>query len=816
MEKASVLISSAANHVSKIGFCAVALMLLLLAAGTVSSAQTNGSAPLSLDKAIGVTELPQGAWGPYSRMHSGLCYLQQRFPFQLLSFPVVVGQKRSERVRQLQSGGSSLLANEMILRRRIVGTSPAAALSDDRAASSSINRLALPQDADLDGLLWTYAARFDEAPAIQAIPPQTAIGELPRKAAPWGAAHVTLTYLPAFADNADGILIRVELENLSKSTETFYIDQLAGLDTITERLSAAELVFDPQPDSASLVMHHHNISQAFAVSARGAEIPPAFYTVDSSYFSEPARQTPAERAGPSHPYGELVGIDAPAQGAVRGRWGLVRLDDITLEPGKKRSVWLSIGVNADATAAVESARTLLKVAEDNPATEIKGAYPRALEAHQKAVVKLLPPGLSRLAAASLLCTPANGARRLAAPSRLTPDGANYSVEFGAMEAFAWLDDRPDRSAAQLNAWFAVLSNPDAPLSKTHARPALDLFVLWQLYQRDNNLDLLKRVYPYARRRYQELLAGCAVPGSNIPGWPTIDITKGDAGVMPGKPDIACASFIASQAMLLSRIAVLIGLPDRDKYRADAAGLTAAIRAGSVTKVTTPEDITHLFPLLAGSSLLTPAEVLQLTKELEDEGTFLSRFGLRSLSAKSAGYRPSERRSGGIDFRQNWQLIAALLDCGRAAAAAKITDRLLAAYAIASANGTLPEWLNADTSVGNGLKDWCGDSCALIWLQRHFDTPGAIAAGSALEISGLHYTAASDNLEVTLRCFEESPPGCSPQAAVCMARANTVYSVAGDFTARLVSDAHGRLYISAPSGPGKVHITVTPAHQEPAK
>ena len=494
----------------------------------------------------------------------------------------------------------------------------------------------------------------------------------------------------------------------------------------------------------------------------------------------------------------------------------MRLDDISVEPGQKKVVWLSIGVNADRMAAMEAARTLLRVAEDNAATGITGAYAHSLEAHQKVLVKSLPPSLARLAAASLLCTPANGARRLAAPSRLAPQGALYSPEYGALTALAWVDDRPERTAAELNAWFSVLSNPDAPLSKTHALPTLDLFVLWQLHQSHNSIELLKRVYPFARHRYLERMAGCKIPGSALPGWPNIDPSRGDAGVVPGKPDTACAAFLASEAMLLSRLAILIGSQDTEKYRAEALELAAAIRKADVSQTAVLSSLTSLYPLLLGPYLLNPTEIETWGKTVKDETLFLSRYGLRSRSARANGYNPAERGAGGIDFKQNLLLISALLDCGKASDAAMISDRLLKGYAAASAAGTLPQWLNSESGSSNGLKDWSGDSCALIWLHRHFNTAGAAAAGTALEITGLKYDIAQDALDLYLSSFDETTAGSTPQAVLCMSKPHSAYAITGDVAQKATSDAQGRIFINGPTKPGKLHIMAAPVPSEPSK
>ncbi len=795
--------------------CGLFAAAILFVACPFCSPANSQNKPLAVS--IAATELPCGAWGPYSRMHSGPCYLAQRFPFQLLSFPIIVGQRRVERIRQLKSAADSrgkLASDDMVLRRRVLGTSPTSGNQDDLAGTRQMNRRAVATEADYEGLLWTLEAHFAPSPLLQNAAPLPAPNGAPIRPAPWGAGRTRITWFPAFADNADGLLIRVELENNSTESQSWYIDQLEGIDTVTDKLSPVELVFDPQQESSSLAMRHQNLSTVFAAAVVNRDFPPTFHTVSSAYFAPEASQSHIERNGSSPPTGELAADTVPTAGPIPGRWGLMRLDDIVVAPGQKRVLWLCIGVGGDAGAAVSSARSLLRTAEGNPGAGIAGAYAAAQAAHLLAQSLPGTDALNRLLSQTLLCTPANGARRLGAPSRLMPEGAVYNPEFGALEALAWMDTRPERAAAQLNAWFSVLSNPDAPISKTHARPALDLFVLWQLHQLDTSPELLKRVYPFARKRYLELLAGCRLGDTGLYGWPSIDIARGDAGVKPGPPTRDCSATIGAEAGLLARIGQIVGVPDAEinQYRTEASAALDAMgkQDGSFNSGTDTAD--SLMPLLFGVNLPTASLETTLTR-LKDTGKFLSPFGLRSVSKDSSRYHAGVANQGAISYKQNWQLFLSLLDIGRGEIAEEIADKLVRGYSAAASSQTdnpLPQWLDGDTGAGGGVSDWCGDSAALIWLNQRLVRPGGFASGARLELTERKYDAIQDTYTLAIRTFEPSPEGYTPVCVLCLGKPAGKYIVKGASTRTLTADAMGRIVVAGSAIPETLHIAISPA------
>ena len=148
--------------------------------------------PLPLTKAIQATELPEGAWGAYSRAHAGPCYLADRFPQQLYTFPIVVGQSRVETVRETlvqPDGKKKTTTSEVVLRRRSIGLAPVHGDADDGAqaapASYPLNRRARAVDADADGYLWTHAITFSAAAPAQHIVGLPDDSGIPQRPADW-------------------------------------------------------------------------------------------------------------------------------------------------------------------------------------------------------------------------------------------------------------------------------------------------------------------------------------------------------------------------------------------------------------------------------------------------------------------------------------------------------------------------------------------------------------------------------------------------------------------------------------------------------
>ncbi len=497
------------------------LTALLLVACSNQLAAIAQVAPRPLTKAIQATELPEGAWGAYSRAHAGPCYLADRFPQQLYTFPIVIGQSRAETIRTLKvqpDGKKRLQASDVVLRRRSIGLAPVHADSDDLSSPATVeegNRQSHAMEADADGYLWKHRISFSSARPAQHIfglPDDTGV---PRAAAEWGPGEATVTCFPAFVDQvADGLLIRIELSNSSSSVQTWFVDVLGGIDTMTEQFLPGDLGIETSPTFATL--KHKQTNQAFCIAARGST-PVETAVVSDEYFAQSANEAPADRHGKSGPAGALV-QDLPDPKS--GKWALVREDGIDIAAGQHEVVWFCVGVGKDADAASASARTLLSVAEDAPAdTEAAartGAFARETAAHELSAYRSGNPVIDQLIAGSNLKVPctvsrrpgtASISRRLGTASRVVQGESIYRPDMGGYIGLGWARYRPDWTATQLNAWFVTLSDPSAPLNTNHARRSADLFVAWQLYQETGSdiISLWRYLYPFARHQISEEL-----------------------------------------------------------------------------------------------------------------------------------------------------------------------------------------------------------------------------------------------------------------------------------------------------------------------
>ena len=492
----------------------LAALLLFRGQGALGQNASLGSPlqPLPLKKAAAATELPLGAWGPYSRRHMGICYLANRLPLQLFSFPVVIGQKRAE--QYFDPKGKSVLPQNVSLMRRAAGLSPVAAMQDDalseEEAQRQSNRVATMLEADADGLYWKARMAFAPAALSQRVAASFDANGAPRKATPWGAGVATVEAFPAFTEaEADGLLIRVTLENRSDAPQIYTADLLGGLDTLTSAFTAGDLSVEAGGSAA--VVRHAKSDSVFALAAR-APYSLRAYRVGDRYFSAEGAVTPRDGQGRSAPFG-VIAEEEPhpaAEGAESGIWGLTRVDDIAIEPGQSVTFWFAVGVGKDSETAQRSARTLLLLAEDGGMPgkpQRAGAYGKALAAHNAARYGSGVPALDRLMAQSLANVPYSIWRRVGVPSRMETNGKPggwYQPEAGGYIALGWVAYRPDFAAAQLNAFFQTNLAADRPSAEPAAVRPSNFAALWELFQQTHDKAMLTAFYPAARRRYHEL------------------------------------------------------------------------------------------------------------------------------------------------------------------------------------------------------------------------------------------------------------------------------------------------------------------------
>ncbi|HZP81726.1 MAG TPA: trehalase family glycosidase [Chthonomonadaceae bacterium] len=777
-------------------------------------------------QAAAATELPVGAWGPYARAHSGPCYLANRLLSQLFVFPIVVGQRREAlilRPFKTADGKTRLRPERALLERRAMGLSPVQAANDDRAEGEAAtrNRRARILEADADGLFWS--AQIDFAPAKLAQEVATAPGA---QAEPpvWGAGEATVTWFPAYADPAaDGLLVRVTLTNRSSAPQTYFVDLLGGMSTLTPQFDLPDLSVQTGAGEDGVIIQHAKCEAVFALAAGASQFPARTYRVGEGYFGPDAAISQRDAAGVAQPAGLLA---SPSPG--EGQWGLARADDITVAPGASTYVFLCVGVGADKDAARESALTLLSLADDAMpmGKPREGAYTRALAAHAKARYASGDAALDRLMAQSLANIPFGMYRRIGVPTRMEASGrapGSYQPEAGGYIALGWAGYRPVWAAAQLNAWFLTNGNADAPIERPQATAPTNLFALWELYQRTHDREMLTRFYPFARRRYRErLAAGRTKPDSWLFAWP--EARPGDSPPQTCAPEYS--AYVIRAAQLLRFMAEETGqsVTEPQEYTRDITEATRALNsslweagrglylpkpvADASAAPTDSVTLSSLLPLLAGPGAIPPERRAALLKTLTDPAAFWSDYGLRSVSKAAPGYRADAPYQGAIHIGPNWLLWKALLDYGETETARKLAENVARAYhAAQTAANACPEWLNGDTGAAGGATDYSGDASAALPLYAAYHRRGTVSSGWDTVLLDQRYDAPTDTLHLVFRSL--NPAGKSVLLCV-LGQPNGRYTLSGALTGSATADANGVLTLTPPDAPGTRQMDIAPA------
>ncbi len=808
-----------------------------------------------------MTELPSGAWGPYARVHAGPCYLADRLLAQLFTFPIVIGQRREELIlkqSRTEDGKTLLRPERAILERRAMGLSPIQATADDREKDDQalLNRRARAQEADAEGLLWSAQIPFLPAGMAQEVVAPPDADPQHKGPADWGAGLATVECFPAFADPAaDGLLVRVTLTNRSSAPQTYYVDLLGGMGLIAPQFVTADLTVEPgDKKDDGVVVQHSKCPTVFALAADASRYADShfalrYYRVSDAYFAPEGATTRRDPAGIVLPAGLLSspsGVAAAPKDKGRkknqhdpfppdtepdtsGQWGLTRIDDIALAPGESITLFLCVGVGKDKDAARDSAQTLLSLADDavimgQPRV---GAYTGAQSSHSKERFNSGDTALDHLMAQALTNVPFVAFRRIGVPSREDRPGrmgGSYQAAEGGNIALGWTAYRPDWAAAQLNAWFLTRSDPDAPLSNLRAVPPTNLFALWELYQRTHDRVLLENFYPFARRRYRELLAA-GRPNDTTWLFSWSSAIPGGHSPQIYAPDYS--AYVIRAAKILRRIADALGqhAADVQSYDKDIAEATRALnttlwdagRVLYVPKAADPADaakaaalasLTDLLPLIAGVETVSPERRAALLRTLTDPAAFWSEAGLRSVSKADPTYRSTARNGGAIAFGLNWMLWKALLDCGETATAHKLADALLSAYHKAQDTaGFCPEWLDGDTGAAGGVTDYSGDACVLLALYAAYHRPGTISTDWDTMLLDSRYDAAADTLHLVFR----SPAPSGNSVVLCvLGKPNGSYRLTGAMTGSVTADAGGVLTLTPPTDSTTRQLDIVPA------
>lgn len=828
------------------------ITLIIVTFGIVAACPSQAQlTPSGIRRAASATELPMGPWGLYGTGNLAPCYLANRFKAQLFTFPLVIGQRRTESLLRPVTeadGKTHLRLQKVALERRSMGMSPTAAADDDRLETAAMlygNRMARITEADADGLLWSLHIPFAPAQLSQNI---GGAGE----DTGWGAGDALVTLYPAYTDpNMDGLLIRITLRNRSTLPQTWYVDLLGSLATLNDNFELKDLKLQTDPEGKFTLLQHKNSDAAFALTTDMAPYTLRAYTVRNAYFGANARVVDRDKNGVALPAGRVGPKDAPDETMAKlgqnpagpaGLWALNRVDDISVAPGEETTFTLCIGVGKETDEARKSASMLSLLAADNTPDgkpTRTGAYNKAVSAHKVSQPTLGDPGLDHLLAQSYANVPFDSLRRVGVPSRQWAPYANriaYHPIEGGFIGLGWADLRPDWAAAQLNAWFLTAGNPAVVLKNPQTVAPINLFALWELYQQTLDRRLLEQFYPFARRRYQEMMtAGRTGTNNALYSWKTgVPEIDGDNSTLTTNlksansrvysPDYS--AFVIRSARILQRMATVLEHPANEllAYSQDAEAAAQAMNttlwdsmhetyiSRSVTTADAApivsDELTSLLPLATGSDTLSLTQRAALLHRLTDPALFWSPAGLRSVAKTSANYLPHNPGNGAVAFGTNWLLWKALLDLGETETAHKLADNLLRSYHAAQlSTDACPEALDGDTGLACGATDVSGDACTLLDLYSAYHQVGNVSSGWNVLLLDRHYDRASDKLSIVFRPVEKN----GNATVLCvLGKPNGKYSVQGATVSEVTADSNGVVTLALPSKGNTQELTVQPS------
>jgi hypothetical protein len=513
---------------------------------------------------------------------------------------------------------------------------------------------------------------------------------------------------------------------------------------------------------------------------------------------------------------------------------MIRLSDIAVPPGQTVTFFLCVGIGKDAEAARTSAQTLLGIAEDaSPNGKLReGAYTLAQRAHRAAMFAPDNAGIARLMAQALGNVPLIGGRRLGVPSRQATQGrlpGLYQATLGGMIALAYDAVQPLYAAGELNMWYRSTGNPDVSLPNPTPFPPTNLFGLWDLLETTHDKALLARLYPFARRRYLEMLtAGRTRETDWLFGWPT-DLPSDVfipslIGMAPtqGKPGLIVSpdysAYVIRSANLLRSLATMAARPAEEiaGYTHDIEEAARALndrlwneKQGLYTPAEPlkTDTVADLLPLIAGMEALKPDRRAALLKALTDPAAYWSPNGVRQMAKFSPDYRAGDGQRGAVRIGINWLLWKGLLNLGETELAAKLAANVLRGYAAAqAASGGCPEWLDGDTGAPGGVLDYSGDACGLIPLYAAYHVAGTVSTGWNIQILERRYDPKDNILHIVFRNLDTA----NKSAVVCsLGVPGGKYKAGGSLTEAVTADSDGVVTLHASADTTTQSIDLTP-------
>ncbi len=422
-------------------------------------------------------DLPLPPWGFASRLSDAPTFLADRTRDRLFSFPIVVGQKRTEAAFPPYQKGGGRPERVAILRRGL-GLSSAEGSKDDRGGEMA--RRWRVTESDAKNLLTRFVLQFPPVLPSQRI----LTGDGP--ALPWTSGQAELTlYAGNAAPSAEGLIVEVKFTNDSEEAETYFVDVLTSMES--------DLPLSPDPhlvasaEGSTLTAEHAEAKLAFAVSGGDTPFSRRGYRVSSLYFEAKSNLEKLIPGGGSVPGGALTPLDtAPG-------WGLLRTDNIAVPARASVTVRLCIGAGTTAAFAQSSAQTLLGVVSDRlpdgSKRDTPGLGSLALTAHREAQRTIGSPALDALLTRSFVTLPLEDNGRAGTFARLAPP----TLDSCLILTIGWGEASPEMAVSEAAVGLTLLSRL-APEKRPQALLAL-LTALEELPPDIRRLSALKRHFP---------------------------------------------------------------------------------------------------------------------------------------------------------------------------------------------------------------------------------------------------------------------------------------------------------------------------------
>ncbi len=717
-------------------------------------------------------------WGPYSLDQIGPVHILKQEQGHAVGFPIVVGQ----------ADGTDETRNLRFHK-----------LWWDSRPGRETTWKVLGWEANRNLTYWSYRILFRETQSRDWTVPN-----LPG----WENGEAKVECIRTFED----MIIVVTFKNDdSAEVMTFFVDLLGGYDTYFQALPPEETVIHKDVSQGWMTIEHPGADVVFAVRGSGATA--HLFDIRDDYFY-PGTVSNTQGIG--------MHDDGTYEGSGNNWWMDYNLAQIDVEPGGQRSVYFVIKKALDRDLAVSGAASLMDRVE--PIVESgRRAYDRT---RYVVADPLYRPSMEHAVSQILINTVYNGKEETAflspplqryfTPSRFYSSFHHWDagcISIGLMEYDTKLaTENMDAALPDEWPWGWYDIQPVPPTA---------IFALWELYQRTQDVALLKRYYPAARNWYLNCLMaarsgdgdwildwhgegpngepayyGMGSGMDDLPVWEHAR-TAGPDGTLRHVEPPGLQSLFVRAAKILRMMARAIGGLENDmgeysfhvdRIRAGLQahmwhgdkGIFAPIWQDDKSFVEGYEDtIIGIYPIFAGLDVITGSQKDRILEYMTDPDTLWSGFGVRSVSRSAPYYTAHFGWGGAVWICYEWFIWKGLLAFGEVDLARELAWQVLENFrANHQDRSYLSEMWDGDSGLTIGAKDFTGLGSPILTLYASYTTPGRISTGWDVSLHGTTYDPEADRLEVTVSAPDT--PGPSGFVAV-MGEPESLYRISTSST-----------------------------------